>query len=114
MKPDAAVAWVPLSADGAVAASAVPHATQKRASGVMGLRHFGHWLDVLAALSALSPGCSTSITLAPCYAGAGWELPASVVAAASAPPRLVRTTKDATASLVDTVAQPGPPGRTRW
>lgn len=33
---------------------------------------------------------------------AGWELPANVASAASAPPRLVRTTKDATATLVDT------------
>jgi diguanylate cyclase (GGDEF)-like protein/PAS domain S-box-containing protein len=33
---------------------------------------------------------------------AGWELPADVASAASAPPRLVRTTKDATATLVDT------------
>lgn len=32
---------------------------------------------------------------------AGWELPANVASAASAPPRLVRTTKDATATLVD-------------
>jgi hypothetical protein len=44
MKPElaASIAWVLLSADGAVAASALPHATQKRASGVMVLRHFGH------------------------------------------------------------------------